>query len=211
MQPGRRERRSMSASCATRAPREATEFGPSGASGRNPRREVRHDDGTTDDAQRTQGRGAPPLARRREGAQRRDVDRGRRCSNGLVISGMGTARELAILGAVAEPVAGGEVSDLCERLTRGTDVMSKAVRVAARHDVPRRARQLASVGCTRPRAASSASSRAWPERTRRSARGHLRGHDDALALRHDDAAGLLERDREERRARSPAGSRGSAR
>jgi len=48
-------------------------------------------------------------------------------ANGLVISGMGTTRELAILGAIAEPVAGGEVSELCERLTRGTDVLAKAV------------------------------------------------------------------------------------
>ena len=48
-------------------------------------------------------------------------------SNGLVISGMGTLRELAILGAVAEPVASGEVSELCERLTKGTDVLAKAV------------------------------------------------------------------------------------
>ena len=49
-------------------------------------------------------------------------------ARGMVISGMGTARELAILGAVAEPIAAGKVTDLCERLTAGTDVMSKAVR-----------------------------------------------------------------------------------
>ena len=49
-------------------------------------------------------------------------------ARGLVISGMGTAQELAILGAVAEPVAGGTVSDLCVRLTEGTDVMSQALR-----------------------------------------------------------------------------------
>ena len=48
-------------------------------------------------------------------------------ATGLVISGMGPVRELAILGALAEPVASGEVSELCERLTRGTDVLSKAV------------------------------------------------------------------------------------
>lgn len=48
-------------------------------------------------------------------------------SRGLVISGVGTARELAILGAVAEPVAAGNISDLCERLTAGTDVISRAV------------------------------------------------------------------------------------
>lgn len=49
-------------------------------------------------------------------------------ARGLVISGMGTARELAILGAVAEPIAGGTVTGACERLTVGTDVLSKAVR-----------------------------------------------------------------------------------
>jgi predicted regulator of Ras-like GTPase activity (Roadblock/LC7/MglB family) len=48
-------------------------------------------------------------------------------ARGLVISGMGNAQELAILGAVAAPVAGGTVSELCERLTAGTDVLSKAV------------------------------------------------------------------------------------
>ncbi len=49
-------------------------------------------------------------------------------ARGLVISGMGTPQELAILGAVAEPVAGGTLSDLCERLTAGTDVMAKALK-----------------------------------------------------------------------------------
>lgn len=49
-------------------------------------------------------------------------------ARGLVISGTGTARELAILGAVAEPIAAGTVTDLCERLTAGTDVFSRAVR-----------------------------------------------------------------------------------
>ena len=49
-------------------------------------------------------------------------------ARGLVISGMGSALELAILGAVAQPIAGGTVSDLCERLTAGTDVMSQALR-----------------------------------------------------------------------------------
>jgi len=48
-------------------------------------------------------------------------------ARGLVISGMGTAQELAILGAIAQPIAGGTVSDLCARLTEGTDVMSKAL------------------------------------------------------------------------------------
>ena len=49
-------------------------------------------------------------------------------ARGLVISGMGTAQELAILGAVAEPVAAGNVNGLCERLTEGTDVMSSALK-----------------------------------------------------------------------------------
>jgi hypothetical protein len=48
-------------------------------------------------------------------------------ANGLLIGGTGTARELAILGAVAVPVAAGEVNELCERLTQGTDVFAKAV------------------------------------------------------------------------------------
>src|SRR4051794_16726716 len=48
-------------------------------------------------------------------------------ASGLVISGMGSARELAILGAVAAPVACGEISDACERLTSGTDVLARAV------------------------------------------------------------------------------------
>ena len=48
-------------------------------------------------------------------------------SRGLVISGVGPAQELAILSAVAQPVAGGTVTDLCERLTEGTDVLSNVV------------------------------------------------------------------------------------
>ena len=48
-------------------------------------------------------------------------------ARGLVISGMGSAQELAILVAVAQPVASGTVSALCERLTEGTDVLSKAI------------------------------------------------------------------------------------
>ena len=46
---------------------------------------------------------------------------------GNVISGMGTPQELAILGAIAQPVAGGTVDDLCQRLTQGTDVLSTPV------------------------------------------------------------------------------------
>ena len=46
---------------------------------------------------------------------------------GLVVSGLGSAQELAILGAIAEPVAGGTVTPLCEALTEGTDVIAKAV------------------------------------------------------------------------------------
>ena len=61
-------------------------------------------------------------------------------AGGLVISGMGSAQELAILGAIAQPVASGTVSDLCERLTAGTDVLSKAI------DAPRGAMYLAALG-----------------------------------------------------------------
>src|SRR5258708_2813259 len=46
---------------------------------------------------------------------------------GGVVRGMGTDRELAILGAIAQPVAGGRITGLCERLTEGTDVMAKAL------------------------------------------------------------------------------------
>lgn len=49
-------------------------------------------------------------------------------ARGLVVSGMGSAHELAILGAVAQPIAAGTVTEVCERLTAGTDVMAKAVR-----------------------------------------------------------------------------------
>ena len=49
-------------------------------------------------------------------------------ARGIVVSGMGSARELAILGAVAKPIAAGKVTDLCEQLTVGTDVIAKAIR-----------------------------------------------------------------------------------
>lgn len=49
-------------------------------------------------------------------------------ARGAVLSGMGSARELAILGAVAQPIAGGTVTGDCERLTAGTDVMATEVR-----------------------------------------------------------------------------------
>lgn len=48
-------------------------------------------------------------------------------ARGIVVSGMGSERELAILGAVAEPISAGNVTAVCERLTEGTDVLSKAV------------------------------------------------------------------------------------
>jgi hypothetical protein len=47
---------------------------------------------------------------------------------GMVVSGMGTAQELAILGAVAAPVAAGRISPMCERLTAGTDVLATTVK-----------------------------------------------------------------------------------
>lgn len=46
---------------------------------------------------------------------------------GLVVSGLGSAQELAILGAIAEPVASGVISPLAESLTEGTDVLSKPI------------------------------------------------------------------------------------
>ena len=48
-------------------------------------------------------------------------------ARGLVIAGMGTEQELAILGAVAEPVASGSMNETCERLTAGTDVFARAI------------------------------------------------------------------------------------
>jgi len=48
-------------------------------------------------------------------------------ARGGIVSGTGQARELAILGAVAEDVASGVVTELCERLTAGTDIVATAV------------------------------------------------------------------------------------
>ncbi len=48
-------------------------------------------------------------------------------SRGLVVSGAGTLRELAILGTVAAPAAEGFLSPAFERLTEGTDVMARPV------------------------------------------------------------------------------------
>src|SRR3954464_12169948 len=48
-------------------------------------------------------------------------------SRGLVVSGSGTLRELAILGTVAAPAAEGFLSPAFERLTDGTDVMARQV------------------------------------------------------------------------------------
>jgi hypothetical protein len=46
-------------------------------------------------------------------------------ARGFVMAGRGTDQELVILGTVAAPVAAGIVSRTCERLTEGTDVISK--------------------------------------------------------------------------------------
>lgn len=46
---------------------------------------------------------------------------------GSIVSGVGSDRELSILGAVARPVACGVVSDLAKRLTEGTDVLARVV------------------------------------------------------------------------------------
>src|SRR3954470_17242296 len=48
-------------------------------------------------------------------------------SRGLVVSGSGTLRELAILGTIAAPAAEGFMSPSFERLTEGTDVMARPV------------------------------------------------------------------------------------
>jgi hypothetical protein len=46
-------------------------------------------------------------------------------SRGLVVSGSGTLRELAILGTIAAPAAEGFLSPAYERMTEGTDVMAR--------------------------------------------------------------------------------------
>jgi hypothetical protein len=48
-------------------------------------------------------------------------------SRGLVVSGAGTLRELAILGTVAAPAAEGFLTPSYDRLTEGTDVMARPV------------------------------------------------------------------------------------
>ncbi|HEY8079684.1 MAG TPA: hypothetical protein VIF62_36390 [Labilithrix sp.] len=48
-------------------------------------------------------------------------------ARGLVVSGSGTLRELAILGTIAAPAAEGFLSPSYERLTDGTDIMARAV------------------------------------------------------------------------------------
>src|SRR5260370_17045619 len=55
-------------------------------------------------------------------------------AKGAVVCGAGDARELQILGVVAEPVAHGEMFDACERLTEGTDVLSRRVDLGAGRD-----------------------------------------------------------------------------
>lgn len=49
---------------------------------------------------------------------------------GLVVGGAGDEHQLDILGAVAEPAALGPMSEACEQLTDGTDVLSRAVRTS---------------------------------------------------------------------------------
>ena len=48
-------------------------------------------------------------------------------SKGLVVVGAGSERELAILGAVAEPIASGCVTPACEQLTEGTDILARSL------------------------------------------------------------------------------------
>ncbi len=49
-------------------------------------------------------------------------------ARGFVVMGRGSKQELAILGAIAAPVAAGVVTTTCERLTEGTDVMARKVK-----------------------------------------------------------------------------------
>jgi hypothetical protein len=53
-------------------------------------------------------------------------------SRGLVVSGIGEPRELAILGIVAGPAAGGMLGVTGRRLTDGTDVVSRPFSVDGR-------------------------------------------------------------------------------
>lgn len=48
-------------------------------------------------------------------------------AEGEVVGGAGDARELAILGAIAAPVAHGEIFEPCERMTAGTDVLARRI------------------------------------------------------------------------------------
>jgi hypothetical protein len=45
-------------------------------------------------------------------------------ADGFVVAGCGEASELAVIGFVAERVAGGSVDAECEALTEGTDVLA---------------------------------------------------------------------------------------
>lgn len=51
-------------------------------------------------------------------------------ARGLVVSGRGSDREQAVLGAVAESASRGVLTSTLERLTDGTDVMSRRVDTA---------------------------------------------------------------------------------
>jgi hypothetical protein len=48
-------------------------------------------------------------------------------SRGLVVSGAGTLRELAVLGTIAAPAAHGFLGPAYERMTEGTDVLARAI------------------------------------------------------------------------------------
>ncbi|MDB4942235.1 MAG: hypothetical protein JWP97_1769 [Labilithrix sp.] len=46
---------------------------------------------------------------------------------GFVVSGIGTAEELAVLAVVARPASRGTITPLCEELTEGTDILASEV------------------------------------------------------------------------------------
>lgn len=48
-------------------------------------------------------------------------------SSGTVVAGDGPKRELEVLAAVAAPAAGGALDAISEKLTTGTDVLSRAI------------------------------------------------------------------------------------
>jgi hypothetical protein len=50
-------------------------------------------------------------------------------ADGSLVSGAGEPRELAVLEAIAAPVAHGEMFEACRRMTEGTDVLARRIDV----------------------------------------------------------------------------------